>query len=73
MPNPLLDMTGLPPFARILPEHVEPALDAILADCRAGIAALTTADRLPTWDDFVEPLEELDDRLSRDPVVEDRI
>jgi oligopeptidase A len=65
MPNPLLDMTGLPPFARILPEHVEPALDAILADCRAGIAALTTADRLPTWDDFVEPLEELDDRLSR--------
>ena len=65
MSNPLLDMTGLPAFSRILPEHVEPALDAILADCRSGIAGVTGADALATWDGFVEPLEELDDRLSR--------
>ena len=65
MYNPLLDMTGLPAFSRILPEHVEPALDAILADCRSGIAGVTGADALATWDGFVEPLEELDDRLSR--------
>jgi oligopeptidase A len=58
-------MSGLPPFSRILPEHVEPALDATLADCRARIAALTAADGVPTWEGFVEPLEELDDRLSR--------
>ncbi len=65
MQNPLLDMSGLPPFSRILPEHVEPALDATLADCRARIASLTAGDGVPTWEGFVEPLEELDDRLSR--------
>ncbi len=65
MSNPLLDMIGLPPFSRILPEHVEPALDATLADCRARIASLTSGEGVPTWEGFVEPLEELDDRLSR--------
>jgi oligopeptidase A len=65
MHNPLLDMSGLPPFSRIFPEHVEPALDATLAECRARIAALTAGDGVPTWEGFVEPLEELDDRLSR--------
>ena len=65
MDNPLLDMTGLPPFSRILPGQVEPALDAVLADCRARIQDLTSADAVPTWEGFVEPLEEIDDRLSR--------
>jgi oligopeptidase A len=65
MDNPLLDMSGLPPFSRILPEHVEPALDATLANCRERIAALTAGDAIATWEGFVEPLEELDDRLNR--------
>jgi oligopeptidase A len=65
MDNPLLDMPGLPPFSRIRPEHVEPAVDQVLAECRAGIAALTAGSELPTWESFVEPLEELDDRLTR--------
>jgi oligopeptidase A len=65
MDNPLLEMTGLPPFSRIRPEHVEPAVDQVLAECRAGIAELTGGSELPTWERFVEPLEELDDRLTR--------
>lgn len=65
MDNPLLEMTGLPPFSRIRPEHVEPAVDRLLAECRAGIAELTAGSELPTWERFVEPLEELDDRLTR--------
>jgi len=65
MDNPLLEMTGLPPFSRIRPEHVETAVDQVLAECRAGIAALTASSELPTWESFVEPLEELDDRLTR--------
>jgi len=64
MDNPLLEMTGLPPFSRIRPEHVEPAVDQVLAECRAGIAELTAGSELPTWERFVEPLEELDDRLT---------
>jgi len=65
MSNPLLDHVGLPAFARILPEHVEPALDARLAACRTEIARLTTAVPVPTWENFVEALEEMDDTLSR--------
>ncbi|MEJ2326846.1 MAG: oligopeptidase A [Chromatiaceae bacterium] len=65
MDNPLFEMTGLPPFSRIRPEHVEPAVDQVLAECRAGIAELTGGSELPTWERFVEPLEELDDRLTR--------
>ncbi len=65
MSNPLLDHVGLPAFARIRPEHVEPALDARLADCRTEIARLTSAVPVPTWENFVEALEEMDDTLSR--------
>ncbi|TPW14236.1 MAG: hypothetical protein FD130_1414, partial [Halothiobacillaceae bacterium] len=37
MKNPLLTMTGLPPFKQIRPEHVEPALDQLLAENRAQL------------------------------------
>ena len=30
MNNPLLDHAALPAFSKILPEHVEPALDTVL-------------------------------------------
>jgi oligopeptidase A len=33
--NPLLDFSGLPRFAEIGPEHVGPAVDALIADARA--------------------------------------
>lgn len=65
MSNPLLNLTGLPPFASILPEHVEPAIDTLLAENRTRIAQLLSAHETYTWDNLIEPLEELDDRLSR--------
>jgi oligopeptidase A len=65
MTNPLLENPGLPAFTRIRPEHVEPAIDTCLADCRAEIARLTAEIDVPTWESFVEPLDEIDDRLSR--------
>ncbi|HWH73562.1 MAG TPA: M3 family metallopeptidase [Methylibium sp.] len=37
MTNPLLDATGLPRFAEIRPEHVAPAIDALLAEARAAL------------------------------------
>lgn len=64
MSNPLLDQSGLPAFSRIRPEHVEPALDDRLAACRAEIARLTQEVQ-PTWETFIEPLEEIDDTLNR--------
>jgi oligopeptidase A len=65
MDNPLLDMNGLPPFSRIAPDQVEPAVDHLLAACRARIEELTSRSEVPTWENFVVPLEEVDDRVSR--------
>ena len=61
--NPLLDFSGLPRFADITPAHVGPAMDRLLADGRAAMAAAESAP--PTWDAFVRPLEDATERLSR--------
>jgi len=65
MSNPLLEQNGLPAFSQIRPEHVEPAIDQILAENRRRIAELLDAVREPTWYNFVEPIEEWEDRLGR--------
>lgn len=63
--NPLLDPHGLPRFSAIRPEHVEPAVDAILADYRARIDALLASDAPRDFAGVVLLGEELEDRLSR--------
>src|SRR5579863_8808194 len=64
MSNPLLEWDALPPFSRILPEQVEPAVDAVLKDNRAAFEALGKL-AAPTWTAFIEPQEALGDRLHR--------
>jgi oligopeptidase A len=63
--NPLLSMDGLPPFSQIRPEHVEPAIDHLLADNRQRIETLLDGLDTPTWETLVAPIEEWEDRLSR--------
>ncbi len=65
MKNPLLDLSGLPRFSLIKAEHIEPAIDQVLADCRAQVQQLLTANSDYTWDNLVQPLEDMDERLSR--------
>ncbi len=65
MKNPLLDLSGLPRFSLIKAEHVEPAIDQVLAESRAQVQQLLTANRDYTWDNLVQPLEDLDERLAR--------
>lgn len=65
MDNPLLEDRTPPAFTRILPEHVEPAIDDLIADGRRLIAELTQERAAATWDNFVQPIEEADDRLGR--------
>lgn len=64
--NPLLQDFDLPPYSLILPEHVEPAVDQILADSRTAIAKLLEAQQAnPSWDGLVLALDELGARLGR--------
>lgn len=63
--NPLLAATGLPAFSAIRPEHVEPAIDAILADYRARIDALLAGNAAHDFDGVLGLGEALEDRLNR--------
>ena len=63
--NPLLDFTGLPQFEKIKPEHVSPAINQLLIECRELISRLIQDKEIPTWDDFVLPMEDAHERLSR--------
>ncbi|WP_456418047.1 oligopeptidase A [Thiolapillus sp.] len=65
MSNPLLNFDGLPRFTRITAQHVEPAVDYLLKDNRKQIQALLEKLPEPDWFNFIEPLEALNDRLSR--------
>ena len=65
MENPLLDLTGLPRFAEIEPHHVEPALDALLAENRAQIKKLATQSNRADWKNFAVPLVLIEERLDR--------
>lgn len=65
MTNPLLEQTGLPAFSSIQPEHVEPAIDHLLAENRRCVAELLDAVKQPSWLNLVEPIEEWEDRLGR--------
>ncbi len=65
MSNPLLTFTDLPLFSQIKPEHIQPAVEQAIADCRAKIEEVLASDDAPTWDSIIVPLAETDDRLSR--------
>ncbi len=65
MINPLLTKHPLPAFDAIRPEHVEPAIDRVLADNRAELDALLAATEQYTWDNLIAPIEAMDDRLNR--------
>lgn len=63
--NPLLDFSGLPKFDQVRAEHVEPAIDHLLAQGRLCIENLATSSEAPTWDNFAKPLEDMEEKLGR--------
>ena len=63
--NPLLAMTGLPPFQHIKAEHVEPALKALIESNREQLQTLLNENEHYSWDNLIQPLEDMDDRLGR--------
>jgi oligopeptidase A len=65
MSNPLLELDGLPAFSQIKPEHVKPAVDRLLAESRRLVEQLLEQNSCYSWDNLVEPLETMDDRINR--------
>ncbi|HEX7605475.1 MAG TPA: oligopeptidase A, partial [Usitatibacter sp.] len=65
MSNPLLDFSALPRFESIRAEHVEPAVDRLIAEGRDTIERLASLDVAPTWENFVEPLDDANEKLAR--------
>ncbi|MEZ8574760.1 oligopeptidase A [Vibrio splendidus] len=65
MSNPLLTFTDLPPFSQIKPEHVKPAVEQVIEECRNKIEQVLEGNTSPSWDNLVAPIDEVDDRLGR--------
>jgi oligopeptidase A len=63
--NPLFDFSGLPRFSEITPEHVAPAVESLLAEARATVEQVAAAAGAPTWDRFLRPMADAEDRLDR--------
>jgi oligopeptidase A len=64
-PNPLLADDALPAFSHIHPDQVSPAIDALLAESRAGIAALTTPGAPRDFASVMLPQERLEQRIAQ--------
>lgn len=56
--NPLLDIAVDPPFDRTRPEHVRPAIDALIARARARIDALCALEGPRTFENTLRALDE---------------
>ncbi|GJL74621.1 M3 family metallopeptidase [Nitrosomonas sp.] len=63
--NPLLDFSGLPRFSEINPEHITPAIEALLNENKAIIDEIRHDPQTPTWQSFVQPVVDANERLSR--------
>lgn len=60
-----INLNDLPKFSAIKPEEVVPTLERLLADNRADIETLLATKQTWNWENLIEPLDELDDRLSK--------
>ena len=64
MSNPLLEQHVLPPFSAIKPEHIVPAIEKIIQENEAKMADLLEKCTAPSWENIIEPLEELERTLN---------
>lgn len=69
MTNPLLPQNvkkiDLPAFSKIKPEHIKPAVEQAIADCKKIIEEVLTKQNHFTWANLVSPIDEVDDVLSK--------
>ena len=65
MTNPLLCFAELPRFDQITPDHVAPALDALLADANVALEAVTAPDFPAQWSAIARVLDVAIEKLGR--------
>lgn len=65
MKNPLIHTEGLPAFDSIQASHLEPAIDQLLSENRDTVRSLLTNTKVYSWDNLLQNLEDMDDRLNR--------
>ena len=63
--NPLLDLTDLPRFDAIAPEHIAPAINLLLKQADAALEAVTQADFPAEWSTMAATLDVATERLGR--------
>ncbi|MFT4243392.1 MAG: M3 family metallopeptidase [Acidovorax sp.] len=61
--NPLLDYSGLPPFDRIAPQHVAPAIDVLLERANQALETVTAPDFPADWTAIAKVLDVATERL----------
>ncbi|WP_439234342.1 oligopeptidase A [Lonepinella koalarum] len=64
MTNPLLENNKFPPFSRIEPQYIQPAVEKLIQDCRDVTEQVLKQPQF-TWQNFYQPLAEVNDRLSK--------
>ncbi len=65
MTNPLLSSAELPLFSAIKPEHIEPAIESLLAEARHGVEQLLDNNTDYTWDNLIDPIDDLEDKINK--------
>ena len=62
--NPLQDLSGLPKFTQIKPEHIQPTIIQAIEECKNTIESVLKQNEF-SWDNLIAPIEEVDDKLSK--------
>ena len=65
MTNPLLSQSTLPAFSKIKPEHIKPAVEQAIGNCKTTIADVLANHTQFTWANLVAPIDEVDDVLGK--------
>ncbi|MBC7648387.1 MAG: oligopeptidase A, partial [Vitreoscilla sp.] len=63
--NPLLDFSDVPLFDRITPEHVSPAVDALMVEAQAALDTVTASDFPANWLGISAVLDAATEKLGR--------
>ncbi len=65
MSNPLLEFSTLPAFDRVHPNHVAPAIDALLERANIALETVTAPDFPALWPDMARVLDVATEQLGR--------